>query len=117
MHTVDELFRRVPEGWSVMRFDDRRYGVTRTVSAGGRIQKLYAEELGGPDVVSANLYASTALRPCEMPAAKVLAFVSGAVPAEPGTTVGFAGNARARSSDGGDPAADTGQSDDQETLP
>lgn len=61
-----------------MTFDGRRYGVTRSVLVGGRIQKLYAEQLGGTDVVSANLYAGDELRPCEMPAAKVLAFVAGA---------------------------------------
>jgi hypothetical protein len=80
VHPVDELFRRIPEGWSSMTFDGRRYGVTRTELADGRIQKLYAEELGGTDVVSANLYAGGRLRPCEMPAATVIAFVSRARP-------------------------------------
>ncbi|MBZ5737853.1 hypothetical protein [Nocardioides mangrovi] len=39
---------------------------------------VYAEELGGTDVVSTNVYlveAGDELRPCEMPAAKVLAFL------------------------------------------
>ena len=46
--------------------------------------KLYAEELGGPDRISLNIYAppsgAPALRPCEMPIDKVTAFVLGAVP-------------------------------------
>ena len=80
MSDVQQLFDRVPVGWSVMHLADRSYGVTRAALAGGRIQKLYAEELGGTDVVSANLYGDR-LRPCEMPAAKVLDFLSAAVPA------------------------------------
>ena len=49
----------------------------------GRVEKVYAEELGGTGVVSANLYLPRAaadpsdeqLRPCEMPAADVLDFL------------------------------------------
>lgn len=84
--TVADLFRRVPEGWSVMTFAGRRYGVTRTRHAGGLSAKLYAEELGGTDVVSANLYGENGFRPCEMPAAKVLAFLAGATRADTGGT-------------------------------
>ena len=69
------LFGRIPQGWSRRQYDGRRYGVTRTVSADGRIEKIFAEELGGTDVVSANLYLGNRFRPCEMPAAKVLAFL------------------------------------------
>ena len=74
------LFERLPEGWSEVLVDGRRYGVTRTVRVGGRQQSVYAEQLGGTDVVSANLYSTAAgdvLKPCEMPAAKVLAFLAG----------------------------------------
>lgn len=77
---VSAAFARIPVGWSARRFDGHRYGVTRTVSADGRIQKIYAEELGGTDVISANLYFEDRFRPCEMPAAKVLAFLSGSTP-------------------------------------
>ena len=70
----------MPEGWSEVRFNGRRYGVTRTVLTGGRIEKIYAEELGGNDRISANLYAGDQFRPCEMPAAKVIAFLSAARP-------------------------------------
>lgn len=70
-------------GWSVATHDGRRYGVTRTVRAGGRAVALYTEALDGSDVVSANAYLTGAgeeLRPCEMPAAKVLAFLERACP-------------------------------------
>lgn len=79
--TLLELFARLPEGWSEGEYDGRRYGVTRTVRLGGRQQSVYAEELGGTDVISANLYlpreGEEAFRPCEMPAAKVRAFLEG----------------------------------------
>jgi hypothetical protein len=68
----------VPEGWSVVEYDGRRYGLTRVTRAGGRSSSILAEELGGTDVVSANVYRTSTgdvLRPCEMPAQKVLAFL------------------------------------------
>ncbi len=81
---VAALFSRLPEGWSEMTYLDRHYGVTRIVLANGRIQKLYAEELGGTNVISANLYDGENLRPCEMPASKVVEFLAGASPSIPG---------------------------------
>ena len=72
------LFERVPVGWSEVLYAGRRYGVTRSVAAQGRAMAVYAEELGGRDVVSANLYLTTGdpqLRACEMPAAKVVDFL------------------------------------------
>ena len=72
-----------PQGYFIAAFRGRRYGVSNTTHAGGRSLKLYAEELGGPDVVSLNLYTpehgDAALRPCEMPVEKVVEFVREAV--------------------------------------
>ncbi|GAA1776099.1 hypothetical protein GCM10009795_022680 [Nocardioides hankookensis] len=68
----------MPEGWSSATYDGRRYGVIKTLRADGRAVSVYAEELGGTDVVSTNVYLagdSVELRPCEMPAEKVLAFL------------------------------------------
>jgi hypothetical protein len=73
------LFDRVPLGWSEVVYLGRRYGVTRSVAAEGRALTVYAEELGGRDVVSANLYLTgdgPLLKPCEMPAAKVVDFLA-----------------------------------------
>ena len=70
----------MPEGWSPVAYRGRRYGLTRTSRAGGRSVSVYAEELGGDDVVSTNVYRTTTgdvLKPCEMPAATVLAFLEG----------------------------------------
>jgi peptide-methionine (S)-S-oxide reductase len=76
------MLPRLPEGWSAVRYRDRQLGVTRTRQAGGRIEKLYAEELGGTAVISANLDLPGGidrddehLRPCEMPATDVLDFL------------------------------------------
>jgi hypothetical protein len=77
-----DLLARVPEGWSIATYGGRRYGVTRTARAGGRAISVYAEELGGTDIVSTNAYLTDEggehLRPCEMPTEKVLAFLRGA---------------------------------------
>ena len=78
------LLERVPEGWTAVTFQGRRYGLSRTTRAGGRSVSVYAEELGGTDVVSTNVYRTAAddlLRPCEMPEAKVLDFLHGWSPA------------------------------------
>lgn len=82
-----------PDTTFLMRFDDlplggyggtyrgRRYRVVKSQMANGRSQKLEAEELGGSDYVSFNLYrlaeGGALLKPCEMPEQKVLDFVLG----------------------------------------
>lgn len=56
----------------------RRYVAVKSGFADGASQKLVAEELGGSDHISLNLYRTRSgalLRPCEMPEAKVIAFV------------------------------------------
>lgn len=78
--SLTALVDRVPEGWTAVTFHSRRYGLSRTSRAGGRSISVYAEELGGPDVVSTNVYRTATeelLRPCEMSAAKVLTFLRG----------------------------------------
>jgi hypothetical protein len=77
------LFGRIPLGWSEVHYTGRRYGVTSSIAANGRKLAVYAEELGGRDVISANLYLTAGgaqLKPCEMPAAKVIDFLSGLEP-------------------------------------
>ncbi|KIT17100.1 hypothetical protein [Jannaschia aquimarina] len=51
---------------------------TRSLFVGGASEKLVARRLDGGDYISLNLYrldGGPRLRPCEMPAAKVTAFV------------------------------------------
>ena len=68
----------------MVTYAGRRYGLTRITRTGGRSLSVYAEQLNGPDVISANVYrtgSGDVLRPCEMPAAKVLDFLRRADPA------------------------------------
>ena len=78
---LGDLVDALPEGWSEVTYAGRRYGLTKITHAGGRSSSVYAEQLGGSDVVSANVYrtgAGDVLKPCEMPAAKVLDFLRAA---------------------------------------
>jgi hypothetical protein len=78
---LGELVDALPEGWSEVTYAGRRYGLTKITRAGGRSSSVYAEQLGGADVVSPNVYRTISghvLKPCEMPAATVLDFLRGA---------------------------------------
>jgi hypothetical protein len=78
---LGDLVDALPEGWSEVTYTGRRYGLTKITHAGGRSSSVYAEQLGGPDVVSANVYRTASgdvLKPSEMPAPKVLDFLRGA---------------------------------------
>lgn len=71
-------FDALPQGSFTGLFNGRRYVVTRQDFSGGQSQKLVAEELGGTDYISLNLYrlaSGARLKPCEMPARKVVDFV------------------------------------------
>ncbi len=73
-----EAFDRLPSGTFTGTAFGRRYVVTRSEFSGGASQKLVAEELGGGDYISLNLYrlaSGARLRPCEMPEIKAVAFV------------------------------------------
>ncbi len=74
-------FDMLPVGGYGGSFDGRRYRVTKSVMATGRSQKLEAEELGGSDYISFNLYrlagGQALLKPCEMTSEKVIGFVLG----------------------------------------
>lgn len=76
-------FDALPKGTFQGRAEGRVYVVTKSAFAGGKSWKLVAEELGGPDYISLNLYLTkrgALLRPCEMPEDKVVRFVFGLVP-------------------------------------
>jgi hypothetical protein len=77
------LVERVPVGWTEVGYAGRSWGLTRSDHAHGGTTTLYAEELGGPSAVSANVWHTSGgdvLRPCEMPARVVLAFLRGWTP-------------------------------------
>ncbi len=71
-------FDVLPFGQTYGTADGKRYVLVKSSFAAGASQKLVAEELGGSDYVSLNLYRTSSnarLFPCEMPAEKVIAFV------------------------------------------
>ena len=74
-------FDALPIGGYGGTFQGSRYRITKRQMANGRSQNLEAEELGGPDYISFNLYRLASgqmlLRPCEMPEEKVVRFVLG----------------------------------------
>lgn len=83
---LETLLARVPVGWSRVEVDGVPYGLTRTDHAGERSVTVHAEQLGGNDVVSTNVWrtsSGTVLRPCEMPEAKVVEFLRGWQPSPP----------------------------------
>lgn len=79
-----ERLSELPSGYVRGTFLGETYGVTVSRSGDGARVKLYGEQLGGSDHVSFNLYrlgdGEARLKPCEMPAEKVIAFVLGFVP-------------------------------------
>ena len=69
----------LPLGTFEGHYEGRRYSVTRTERQGGRQAWLWAEDLSGPDRISANLYrlaSGALLKPCEMTEEKVINFVT-----------------------------------------
>jgi len=85
--SLAELVERVQEGWTLVSYDDRPYGLSRTTRASGGSISLLARELGGPDLVSANVYTTSKgpqLRACEIPDRKVLDFLVGWQPQREG---------------------------------
>lgn len=73
-----EQIQRFPLGYSMVHYNNKKYGVTRTDFNRGKSIKLYAEELGGNDFISLNYYITAKaerLIPCEMPAEKVIDFI------------------------------------------
>ena len=79
---VADALLALPLGTFRGRAMGRDWLVTRTLFAGGASEKLVARALDGSDYVSLNLYrleSGPRLKPCEMPVAKVAAFVAGLV--------------------------------------
>jgi hypothetical protein len=59
-------------------YKEKRYLLSKQTQLGGKLIKLYAEELGNNDFISLNYYAKIGeglLKPCEMPEEKVIDFV------------------------------------------
>ena len=68
----------IPTGYSEGLYQGRRYGMRKTLHAGGKGVMFFARDLAGTDFVSLNLYQLSGgdlLKPCEMPEAKVRDFL------------------------------------------
>ena len=80
---VPNLIKSLPLGTSKGTATGKRYVATRSAYSDGRSTKLVAEELGGKDYISLNLYELSdgpQLYPCEMSPDKVIAFVRAYTP-------------------------------------
>lgn len=68
----------LPNGAHDVRYLRKRYLLRKETLLGGKLLKVYAEELGGNDIVSGNYYPTMKggmLKPCEMSDKKVIDFV------------------------------------------
>jgi peptide-methionine (S)-S-oxide reductase len=75
------LIEAVPEGWTRAEVDGRAWGVTRVTRAEGKVISLSAERLGDGEQLGANVWITSdgpVLRPCEVPAERVLRFLRAA---------------------------------------
>jgi peptide-methionine (S)-S-oxide reductase len=78
---LDTLLRTIPEGWTRAEVDGQAWGVTRVTRAGGKVISVNAERLGDTEQLGANIWITSdgpILRPCEVPAEKVLQFLRAA---------------------------------------
>lgn len=78
-----DVLRAFPEGTCDVEYMGRRWHMCKETGQDGRRIKLFAEACDGSDFVSLNLYVTgrgLLLRPCEMPAEKVIAFILDARP-------------------------------------
>lgn len=68
----------LPNGANDVIYKNRRYLLRKETLLNGKLIKVYAEELGGNDIVSGNYYPTLKggmLKPCEMSELKVINFV------------------------------------------
>ncbi|UZO79933.1 peptide methionine sulfoxide reductase [Aquimarina sp. ERC-38] len=75
---LQEAILKIPEGYSEVFYDSRKYGISKTVFNQHKSLKVYAQELGGSNFISFNYYllqSKQVLKPCEMPENKVIHFL------------------------------------------
>jgi len=68
----------LPNGANDVFYKDKRYLLQKQTLLNEKLIKIYAEELGGNDIVSGNYYPTMKegmLKPCEMSDAKVIDFI------------------------------------------
>ncbi|EIF50978.1 hypothetical protein [Sulfurovum sp. AR] len=68
----------LPNGANDVRYLDKWYLLRKETLLDGKLLKVYAQELGGNDIISGNYYPTMKngmLKPCEMSDKKVIDFV------------------------------------------
>ena len=83
MHTMNETefytkLLALPDGANDVMYQGKRYLLRKETLLEGKLLKVFAEELGGNDMVSGNYYPTMKhgmLKPCEMSDKKVIDFV------------------------------------------
>ena len=79
----DSIYERIlaiPVGYSRVKYKNSKYGISRKDFTFGKAIKIYAEELGGTNIISFNYYYTQKknyLKPCEMSQEKVKDFLFG----------------------------------------
>lgn len=66
MDVLDKI-KQLPVGYSEVKYNNKKYGVTRTDFNQGKSFKIFAKELKGKDFVSLNYYITSKkelLKPC-----------------------------------------------------
>ncbi len=76
---IEDRIQKIPEGYSEVIYNGKKYGLTREDRVGSLSIKVFAEEHGGKDFISFNYYRTKSgashLRACEMPDEKVVHFL------------------------------------------
>ncbi len=68
----------LPNGANDVRYLGKRYLLRKETLLDGKLLKIYAEELGGNNIISGNYYPTMKggmLKPCEMSDQKVIDFI------------------------------------------
>lgn len=76
--SILKKIQQIPQGYSEVQYEDRKYGLSRKDFNAGKSIKVFAEQLGGKDFISFNYYFTSGehqLKPCEMPPEKVRHFL------------------------------------------
>lgn len=74
-----DAINRIPDGYSEVLYQKKKYSVTKDIYNNGKSFKIYAKELQGNDFISLNYYitsTSELLKPCEMSDQKVISFLT-----------------------------------------
>lgn len=77
--SIFEKIQQLPDGYSEVMYEGKKYGLSRTTSNAGKSIKVFADQLGGKDFISFNYYITKGnhhMKPCEMPEKKVLDFLA-----------------------------------------